>query len=81
MVTGTRAWLTSARYLAPWLWWCAMAMLAASIVTTVMITVDPRTFNGVSVWLKPWKFQFSLAVHLITLALLAVPLAGSPGFA
>ncbi len=80
-LADARAWLTRARHLAPWLWWCAMAMLAASIVLAVMMLVDPRTFNGVSVWVKPWKFQVSLAIHLITLAAFAVPLAASPGFA
>lgn len=80
-LSAARVWFASARRLAPWLWWWAMVMLAASLITTVMALVDPRTFNGVSLWLKPWKFQFSLAIHLMTLALFAVPLAGAPGFA
>jgi hypothetical protein len=78
---GARAWLEGASRQAPWLWWCAVAMVMASFATALLVLVDPRSFNGVSVWLKPWKFQVSLAIHLFTLALCAVPLAGSPGFA
>ena len=75
------SWLVAARRLAPALWWCAILLLVTSAVTAVLIAVDDRTLHGVSVWLKPWKFQFSTAVHLITLAVCAVPLASSPGFA
>lgn len=79
--SGARAFFGHARDVAPWLWWGALAMLAASLVSTLMLLVDARTFNGVSVWLKPWKFQVSLAIHWMTLAVLSVPLAGVTGFA
>lgn len=77
---GFGTWFNEARRLAPWLWWCALAMAAASLATSAMMLLDARTFNGVSVWVKPWKFQVSLAVHLFTLALFAVPLAHALGF-
>lgn len=46
----------------------ALAILAAA--TLALASVDGRTIGGVNVWIKPLKFQISLAVHLGTLALL-----------
>lgn len=42
----------------------------------MMMGLDARSLNGVSVWMKPFKFQASLAVHLLTLAwlMLCIPL-------
>jgi hypothetical protein len=34
-----------------------------------LMLADTRLFQGVSVWLKPWKFQVSIGVYLLTLAL------------
>lgn len=47
-----------------------LLMVCAIVPTLVLMGVDTRTLNGVSVWMKPFKFQASLAVHLLTLSLL-----------
>jgi hypothetical protein len=62
----------------PLLWWCAMGLLATSLATLALMPLDARTINGVSVWLKPWKFQVSLVVHLLTLAWVAALMTPSP---
>jgi hypothetical protein len=72
------AWLHAARKNTRLLWWCAMGLLVASVATLALEQLDTRTFNGVSVWVKPWKFQVSLAVHLMTLALVAALVAPTP---
>ena len=41
------------------LWLMAFCLLAGA--------VDDRSFNGVSVWSKPFKFAMSLAVYFATL--------------
>ena len=68
-------WLGQARRRLPWLWWTGWAALALSLPLLVLAQVDPRSFQGVSVWIKPWKFHVSVGVHLLTLALIAAPLA------
>ncbi len=45
-------------------------LLALMVPTTVALAIDPRTLASVSVWAKPLKFQFSIAVHLLTLVAL-----------
>ena len=37
-------------------------------ICAVCALFDDRTFNGVSVWSKPFKFSLSLAVYFATLA-------------
>ena len=49
-------------------------MLLLSLPTMLMMQLDPRLLHGVSVWLKPWKFQVSLGVYLLTLCLFMVGL-------
>ena len=56
-------------------WVCLCLMLP----TLVAHALDTRTLMGVGVWVKPLKFQLSLAVYLLTLAWL-FPLAG-PAYA
>ncbi|WP_374370516.1 hypothetical protein [Dongia sp.] len=51
-------------------WMSAALMLVLLPVCLVLLAIDPRTINGVSVWAKPIKFQLSLALHFATLALL-----------
>lgn len=51
------------------LFWAGLALLVASIVTLALSFLDNRQFQGVSVWLKPFKFQLSTGVYLLTLAL------------
>ncbi len=72
---GAAAWLQQTRRQLPLLWWAGWAALAASLPLLVLMQIDPRSFQGVSVWLKPWKFHVSVGLHLLTLALVAAPLA------
>ncbi len=51
-------------------WAIAFAMLAAGAITLILILADPRTLDGhTSVWIKPLKFELSLALHASTIAL------------
>ena len=43
----------------PALAWGGAIMLFASLITLGLSLLDPRLFQGVSVWHKPWKFQIS----------------------
>ncbi len=52
--------------------WIGLAMLALSIPTLMLTLLDGRQLQGVSVWLKPFKFQISTGVYLLTLALFMV---------
>jgi hypothetical protein len=60
------------RQTAPVLLWTGLVLLAMSFATLFLTQIDVRLFQGVSVWLKPWKFQFSTGVYLLTLALFMV---------
>ena len=53
------------------LWQAAFFMLVLFSITSLLWWIDPRTLDGVSVWSKPLKFESSLALYFITLALLA----------
>jgi hypothetical protein len=44
------------------------ALLTLTVPTTASLLVDGRTLKGISVWVKPLKFQVSVAVYLLTLA-------------
>jgi hypothetical protein len=46
-----------------------LLMLAAMAPTLTAMALDERTFNGIDVWIKPFKFELSTAVHMATLAL------------
>ena len=73
----------SIRNASPTLFWTGCLLLAVSVLTLLLATIDQRSFQGVSVWLKPWKFQFSVGTYLLTLALYMVWLpkaAGQSGF-
>lgn len=52
------------------LWAGAAIMLALALPTLAAQAMDTRTLIGVSVWDKPLKFEISIAVHSITLALI-----------
>ena len=71
--TGTeflpRHTLARMRDAAPPLFWVGIALLATSCLTLSLMLVDARLYQGVSVWFKPWKFQVSVGVYLLTLAL------------
>jgi hypothetical protein len=51
-----------------WLWYSAIAMSIGAVICIGLQFVDARELNGASVWVKPAKFFFSLAVHLITVS-------------
>lgn len=53
----------------------AIAMTLLIIPTALAYAVDPRLFNGDNVWLKPLKFEISIAIYLFSFALL-LPLTG-----
>ena len=58
---------------ASWLMWrTALAFLCLFLLCIALALIDPRQFQGVSVWAKPAKFFLSLTVHLasVTAALL-----------
>ena len=57
---------------------CGLLMGLLLLPTALAHALDPRLLAGVGVWVKPMKFQLSLCVFLLTLALF-YPLAG-PGF-
>ncbi len=60
------------------IWWSTAAVLVVLFAITVVAwSVDRRMIDGASVWAKPMKFQLSLAVHVVTLALVAGALSGS----
>ncbi len=60
---------------AAWTW----AYLAMAAVSLVLMSIDDRLLQGVSVWNKPFKFQLSIAVYFATLAWFA-PLLGERFF-
>lgn len=43
-------------------------LLLATIPTIAAMGLDARTLNGISVWIKPLKFEVSLALHLLSVA-------------
>jgi hypothetical protein len=45
-----------------------MLMALAMIPTALALGLDTRLLNGIGVWIKPLKFEASLAVHLLTVA-------------
>ena len=54
------------------LWWQATFLMASLFVITLLFwSIDSRQLDNVSVWAKPLKFESSLALYFITLALLA----------
>ena len=55
------------RTASPLLWWTSLAFLALFATCLLFAVIDPRLFNGISVWVKPAKFYLSLAVHMLTL--------------
>lgn len=46
----------------------ALVMVVAMAPTLIAMAIDARTFNGINVWIKPFKFQASLAIFFATLA-------------
>ncbi len=46
-----------------------LVAVALMVPTGLAFLIDERTLQGVSVWVKPLKFQASLALHALTVAL------------
>jgi hypothetical protein len=71
-----KACLVSCVRLIPEDWWrrqpilaaFALLMTAAMVTTLIAMVFDSRTFNGINVWIKPFKFQASVAIYLATVA-------------
>ena len=53
----------------PELFAVGMTMLLVAAMTLALAWLDPRVFQGVSTWAKPFKFQLSTGMYLLTLAL------------
>lgn len=68
------AWLRDPE-LDPRLTAAGLAMLALIAPTALAYAIDTRLFQETNVWLKPLKFELSLALYFLTLAL-ALPLTG-----
>ncbi|MEM6899861.1 MAG: hypothetical protein AAF583_08830 [Pseudomonadota bacterium] len=52
-------------------WWqMAIFLLAGTPLVLLALIVDTRLHNEIPIWVKPLKFQVSMALHLITLAVL-----------
>jgi hypothetical protein len=47
----------------------AIVLVAMMAPTVAALALDSRTLNGVNVWVKPLKFEISIALYLGTLAL------------
>lgn len=60
----------------PWLMWPALALALLMLPTALARARDRRRIGGVNVWVKPLKFEASLALHLASLGW-ALPLAGA----
>ncbi len=59
--------------------WATALSLALIPVTLILLAADPRWLDGEALWLKPLKFQVSMAALCATLALAV--LAAGPGAA
>ena len=64
----TPAWLRAVEF-EPRLTAAGLAMAALTVPTLLALAIDPRSLQGVNVWLKPLKFEISIALYLWTLAL------------
>ena len=59
----------------------AVLILGLMAPTVLALVVDGRTLNGISVWIKPLKFQLSVGLYLLTLAWLFGALGKAQAFA
>lgn len=49
-------------------WQSLLMMLVLLPASLLLLHTDPRLLDGISVWVKPIKFELSLALHFATLA-------------
>jgi len=54
--------------------WVAAAMLALAVPTAALAAVDPVQVTGANGWVKPLKFELSIALYAVTLAWLVAQL-------
>lgn len=54
------------------LWAMTLAMALAALPIMAALALDPRQFQGDSIWLKPLKFHVALALYTCTLAAFAM---------
>lgn len=52
------------------LWHSAIAILVLVPITLLAMAGEERLLNGINLWIKPLKFQVSVALHVVTLAIL-----------
>lgn len=52
------------------LWQTAWMLMALVPITVLAMLHEDRLLNGINLWIKPLKFQLSVALHLATLAVL-----------
>lgn len=64
----SRSFLAELQRRQPTLAAAAQLFLIGALPCLIAMTIDPRTVNGVSVWIKPAKFFVSLAIYCATLA-------------
>lgn len=51
--------------------WQGTALVAAVVPLTILaLLLEDRVLNGINLWIKPLKFQLSVAMHLATMAIL-----------
>jgi hypothetical protein len=61
-------------------WWAAAAGFVIILLVTLCVSAfDQRVVGNDGVWVKPIKFQVSLAIHFATLAAVAALLSGQHG--
>lgn len=65
-------WLARVAAAAPVLGALTVVLLLLTLPTLAAMAVDPRVFQGESVWLKPLKFEIALAIYAGTLAIYAL---------
>ena len=66
--TGPSHFLQRLNFASPLLMRSSMIFAFMFALTFGLTSIDPRLFNGVSVWEKPAKFFLSIALHMATLA-------------
>lgn len=60
------------------LWWASsLILLGLLIPTAIMSVLDPTKLHHENIWAKPLKFELSLAIHFITLAIINAKLSPS----
>lgn len=64
--TRTRLWTDAPAFTA-----LALLISLAMVPVLAAMTIDPRSYGGEGIWLKPLKFHIALVIYLITLSFFA----------